>query len=83
MDLINEYPNLVLLRTFSKAWGLAGIRLGYCIGNEEIINYLFKIKAPYNINSLTRKAFHESFSNIIKKDEFVSSILTGKTIPYK
>lgn len=55
IDLINKYPNLVILRTFSKAWGLAGIRLGYCIGDEEIINYLFKIKAPYNISSLTKK----------------------------
>jgi histidinol-phosphate aminotransferase len=78
VDLINEYPNLVILRTFSKAWGLAGIRLGYCIGNEEIINYLFKVKAPYNINSLTRKVFDESFSNISKKDDFVSAILAEK-----
>ena len=78
IDLINEYPNLVLLRTFSKAWGLAGIRLGYCIGDEEIINYLFKIKAPYNISSLTRKAFQEAFSNISKKNELVSSILAEK-----
>jgi histidinol-phosphate aminotransferase len=78
IDLINKYPNLVILRTFSKAWGLAGIRLGYCIADEEIINYLFKIKAPYNINSLTRKAFHDAFSNISKKDEFVSSILEEK-----
>jgi histidinol-phosphate aminotransferase len=78
LDLINEFPNLVILRTFSKAWGLAGIRLGYCICDEEIINYLFKIKAPYNINSLTRKAFHEAFSNSSKKDEFISSILKEK-----
>jgi histidinol-phosphate aminotransferase len=78
LNLINKYPNLVILRTFSKAWGLAGIRLGYCIADEEIINYLFKIKAPYNISSLTRKAFHDAFSNIGKKDEFVSSILKEK-----
>jgi histidinol-phosphate aminotransferase len=78
LDLINEFPNLVILRTFSKAWGLAGIRLGYCVAEEEIINYLFKIKAPYNINSLTRKAFHDAFSNMGKKDEFVSSILKEK-----
>ena len=78
LDLINEFPNLVILRTFSKAWGLAGIRLGYCICDEEIINYLFKIKAPYNINSYTRKAFHEAFSNSSKKDEFISSILKEK-----
>jgi histidinol-phosphate aminotransferase len=78
LDLITEFPNLVILRTFSKAWGLAGIRLGYCICDEEIINYLFKIKAPYNINSLTRKAFHEAFSNSSRKDVFISSILKEK-----
>ena len=78
IDLINKYPNLVILRTFSKAWGLAGIRLGYCICNEEIINYLFKIKAPYNISSLTKKAFQDAFSNVRKKNEFVSSILGEK-----
>lgn len=78
LDLIDQFPNLVILRTFSKAWGLAGIRLGYCICNEEIINYLFKIKAPYNINSLTRKAFHEAFSNSHRKDDFISSILKEK-----
>jgi histidinol-phosphate aminotransferase len=78
IDMINEYPNLVLLRTFSKAWGLAGIRLGYCIANEEIINYLFKVKAPYNINSFTRKAFQDSFLNISTKNDFVKSILNEK-----
>jgi histidinol-phosphate aminotransferase len=78
IDLIKKYPNLVLLRTFSKAWGLAGIRLGFCIADEEIINYLFKIKAPYNINSLTRKAFHDAFSNISQKNEFITSILEEK-----
>ncbi|MDR3611721.1 MAG: histidinol-phosphate transaminase [Ignavibacteriaceae bacterium] len=78
IGLLNEFPNLVLLRTFSKAWGLAAIRLGYCIADEEIINYLFKIKAPYNINSLTRKAFQVAFSNISKKDGFVTSILSEK-----
>jgi histidinol-phosphate aminotransferase len=80
LDLIDQFPNLVILRTFSKAWGLAGIRLGYCICNEEIINYLFKIKAPYNINSLTRKAFHQAFSNSSRKDDFISAILKEKQI---
>jgi histidinol-phosphate aminotransferase len=78
VDLINGFSNLVILRTFSKAWGLAGIRLGYCIANEEIIDFLFKIKAPYNINSLTRKAFDESFTNINKKDDLVLAILKEK-----
>jgi histidinol-phosphate aminotransferase len=77
-DLIKKYPNLVILRTFSKAWGLAGIRLGYCIADEAIIDYLFKVKAPYNINSLTRSAFHKAMLNIELKNKFVSSILSEK-----
>ena len=75
INLINEYPNLVIMRTFSKAWGLAGIRLGYCIANETTIDYLFKVKAPYNINALTRAVFHSAFQNIARKDEMISSIL--------
>jgi histidinol-phosphate aminotransferase len=78
LDLINEFPNLVILRTFSKAWGLAGIRLGYCIAGEDVISYLFNVKAPYNINSLTRGAFHKAFLNIDKKEVLIASVLAEK-----
>ena len=50
-----SYPNLIITQTLSKAYGLAGIRLGICIASEEIINILNKIKSPYNINSLTQE----------------------------
>jgi histidinol-phosphate aminotransferase len=50
---VKELENLVVLRTFSKAWGLAGIRLGYCIANPAIVSYLLRIKSPYNINAVT------------------------------
>ncbi len=50
---IGRYPNLVVLRTLSKAWGLAAIRLGYAIADPKIVAYLMKVKAPYNINILT------------------------------
>ena len=49
------YPNLIITQTLSKAYGLAGIRLGICMASEEIINILNKIKPPYNINSLTQE----------------------------
>lgn len=49
-----DYPNLFLLQTFSKAWGLAGLRLGVGFGSKEIIQILHKIKPPYNINSITQ-----------------------------
>ena len=49
-----EYPNLVVLQTFSKAWGMAGLRLGMAFASEEIIALLDKIKPPYNINAATQ-----------------------------
>ncbi len=48
-----SYGNLVVLRTLSKSFGLAGIRLGYCIAHPELVTFLLKIKSPYNINTLT------------------------------
>ena len=80
-SLINEvanYPNLVVMRTFSKAWGLAGVRLGYCAADEEIISYLFKVKAPYNINALTRYAVLKSITNEEKKKSAVTAIISER-----
>ncbi len=80
-SLINEvsnYQNLVVMRTFSKAWGLAGVRLGFCATDEEIISYLFKVKAPYNINALTRYAVLKSITNEEKKKGAVSAIISER-----
>jgi len=60
---INEFTNLVILQTFSKAWGMAGIRLGMAFGAPEIISVLNKIKYPYNINILTQKKALELIRN--------------------
>ncbi|WP_347160367.1 histidinol-phosphate transaminase [Pontibacter chitinilyticus] len=49
-----EFPNLVVLQTFSKAWGMAGLRLGLAFASEEIIAVLDKVKPPYNINEATQ-----------------------------
>lgn len=51
---IEAYPNLVVLQTLSKAWGLAGLRLGMAFANPWIINYMNRVKAPYNLSSLTQ-----------------------------
>lgn len=51
---LTEYPNLVVLQTFSKAWGLAGLRLGMAFGSQPIIEYMNKVKYPYNINAATQ-----------------------------
>ncbi len=53
IDMVAKYPNLVILRTLSKGWALAGIRLGYAVASPDVISWLFKVKPPYNINSLT------------------------------
>ena len=50
-----EFPNLVVMQTFSKAWGLAGLRLGMAFSSPEIIGYLNKIKPPYNISEATQQ----------------------------
>jgi histidinol-phosphate aminotransferase len=77
-DEVNNYKNLVFLRTFSKAWGLAGIRLGFCVADNLIIDYLFKVKTPYNINSLTRYALVKAMGNKKTKDEFVTLLLNER-----
>jgi histidinol-phosphate aminotransferase len=53
ISAIDRFPNLVVLKTLSKAWGMAAIRLGYAVAQPQIISYLLKVKAPYNINILT------------------------------
>ena len=71
---LNAFPNLIVTQTLSKAYGLAGIRLGTCYASKEIIAVLNKIKPPYNINSLTQQAAIEALQNNEVSDQ-VSSIL--------
>ncbi len=56
LSRLNEFPNLIVTQTLSKAYGLAGIRLGICYASQEIIAVLNKIKPPYNVNQLTQEA---------------------------
>lgn len=56
LDLINKYPNLIITRTLSKAYGLAGLRVGYAIANPNIIHSINKIKLPFNNNRLVQFA---------------------------
>lgn len=75
---VNNYQNLIIIRTFSKAWGLAGIRSGYSVADEFITNLLFKIKAPYNLNKLTANAILKALSNVKQKNNFVNKIILEK-----
>ncbi len=53
LDLIDEYSNLIILRTFSKAYGLAALRVGYAVGDESLMRQMSKIISPYNINKIS------------------------------
>ena len=68
---LDEYPNLIITQTLSKAYGLAGIRLGVCYGSATVISVLNKIKPPYNVNELTQKRALERLEN---KDKIKSEI---------
>lgn len=74
MDL-DRYPNLVVLQTLSKSFGLAGIRLGMAFASAEIIALLMKIKSPYNINQLTSETAILAFDHIETMRASVASIL--------
>jgi histidinol-phosphate aminotransferase len=72
---LKNYPNLVVLQTFSKAWGMAGLRLGMAFASEEIIKVFNKIKFPYNVNISTQKIVFDSVDNVMKKERMVMDIL--------
>ena len=61
---LNEYPNLVVMQTFSKAWGLAALRLGITFASKAIIEVLNKIKPPYNINQSTQELVLKALENL-------------------
>ena len=70
-----RYPNLVVIQTFSKAWGMAGLRIGSAFAHPDIIRILNKVKYPYNINQLTQAKLLESLENETRKNEYVKEIL--------
>lgn len=76
--LLDTYPNLVVLQTLSKAWGLAGLRLGMCFASETIINILNKIKYPYNISSQTQQLALAALKMQNQKDKWVREILSER-----
>jgi histidinol-phosphate aminotransferase len=75
---LSKYSNLVILQTFSKAWGLAGIRLGMAFASVEIISLLNKVKPPYNINQLTQKVALQALENQGQTQTYIKEILTER-----
>lgn len=66
-----EYPNLVILQTLSKAWGLAGLRLGMAFAGQPIIDLMNKVKYPYNINTATQQLVSAALDNIITVNDWI------------
>eukprot|EP01041_Mallomonas_annulata_P003563 gene3563-7088_t len=77
-SLISKYPNVVVLQTLSKAFGLAGIRLGMAMGSTDIIQLMNNVKAPYNINKLTAEVVEEAFQCLDVFRANVASILSER-----
>ena len=75
---LKDHPNLVILQTFSKAWGLAGLRMGIAFASEQIIAILNKIKYPYNVNSMTQKLVFEALNNVKEKEAWVAELLSER-----
>jgi histidinol-phosphate aminotransferase len=80
---IKDYPNLIITQTLSKAYGLAGIRLGICYASAAIIAVLNKIKPPYNVNELTQKRALERLNDSSKIKEEINSIIAQRELLLK
>jgi histidinol-phosphate aminotransferase len=72
LNELNDYPNLVVMQTFSKAWGLAGLRVGMAFASKAIIDVMNKIKAPYNVGDLAQKLVLQALENKNKVREMVT-----------
>lgn len=75
---VNNYPNLIVCQTFSKAWGLAGVRVGVAYSNATIIDWFKKVKPPYNVSTLNQQAVLERLDNRVEFEIEKSLILNEK-----
>ena len=77
---LGDFNNLIVTQTLSKAYGMAGIRLGICFASEELIQILNKIKPPYNVNELTQKKALERILNVEKVNSEIVEILKERDV---
>lgn len=80
VEMLDKYPNLIVLQTFSKAWGQAAIRLGIAMASEEVISLYNKVKYPYNVNILTQQQALKVLANVAKKESQVKEILAQRDV---
>ncbi|NLV89372.1 MAG: histidinol-phosphate transaminase [Tissierellia bacterium] len=83
IELTKKYENLLVMRTFSKAYGLAGIRVAYTVGHKEVLQYINRVRGPFNVSSLAQVAAMAA----IEDDEFLKKAydtnLQGKNFLYE
>jgi histidinol-phosphate aminotransferase len=72
---LTEYPNLVILQTLSKAWGLAGLRLGMAFASEFVVEVLNRIKPPYNISQATQTLVQEALQGTAAVNDMIKEIV--------
>ena len=75
---LREFQNLVVIKTFSKAYGMADARIGMLYANEEIIHYMNVIKLPYNVNQHTQELALEALNKVDVKQNFVNELIQGR-----
>ena len=76
---LNKYPNLIVLNTFSKAWGCAAIRLGMAFASKDIVDIFNKVKYPYNVNQLTQQQAIEALADPYEVDKWVRLLLQERS----
>ncbi len=83
VPLLEKYPNIIVLRTFSKAYGLASLRVGYGMASEEMVSYLNRVRPPFNVNTLAQIAAIAA----LEDQDFVNEVLkinkTGLVMLYR
>ena len=80
---LTEYPNLVVMQTLSKAWGLAALRLGLCYASMDIIDLFNKVKPPYNINDASQLLALEALQNADLVNEWITASVQQKEMLVK
>lgn len=92
LKLLKKFPNLIVTRTFSKMYGLAGLRIGYAIAHPKLIDYLNRVREPFNVNALAQAAalaclrdgryYRDVARRIRKQREFLYACLEGMGVPF-
>jgi histidinol-phosphate aminotransferase len=80
---LTEYPNLIVMQTLSKAWGLAALRLGLCYASMDIIEVFNKVKPPYNVNKASQQLAVDALANTTQVNDWIKEVVAQKEMLIK